>query len=120
MHNYGEAISRSIASAQTVFTLAGEATAFVDQLQKSSTPEEIRQFLTGMANLAQEGLSNTEMVLAAFKDVRAKLISVSNGIIEQDIVIHILITAQLASDTSAGVDRQYHLPSCCLLRCHVL
>jgi len=40
MHNYGEAISRSILSAQTVFTLAGEATAFVDQLQKSSTLEE--------------------------------------------------------------------------------
>jgi len=80
MHNYGEAISRSILSAQTVFTLAGEAIAFVDQLEKSTTPEEIHRFLTGMANLAQEGLLNTEKALAAFKDVLTKLISVSNGL----------------------------------------
>jgi len=63
-----------------VFTLAGEAIAFVDQLEKSTAPEEIRQFLTGMANLAQEGRSNTEKVLEAFKDVRTKLISVSDGL----------------------------------------
>jgi len=77
MSKYGEAINLSIASAQTVYTIAEDAKAFIQRLEKSTTPEEIRQFLTGLANLAQEGLATTEKTLAAFKEVRTTIISVS-------------------------------------------
>ena len=76
MRKYGEAISLSISSAQTVFTIAEDTRAFIAQLDKSTAPEEIRQFLTGLANLAQEGLSTIEKSLAAFKNARSIIISV--------------------------------------------
>ena len=74
MSKYGEAIGLSISSAQTVFTIAEDARGFIAQLDKST--EEIRQFLTGLANLAQEGLSTIEKSLAAFKNARSIIISV--------------------------------------------
>jgi len=76
MSKYGEAISLSISSAQTVFTIAEDARGFIAQLDKSTTPEEIRRFLTGLANLAQDGLSTIEKSLAAFKNTRSTIISV--------------------------------------------
>jgi len=78
MGEYGKAIGFSISSAQIVFTIAEDTKSFVGQLDKSTKPEEIRPFLTGLANLANEGLLRTGETLAAFRDVRKTIFSVSS------------------------------------------
>jgi len=77
MEEYGEAIGFSIASAQIVFTIAQDAKSFFDQLGKSTSPDEVRKFLDGWVNMAQNGLSTTKKALKAFKDVRCTLTLVS-------------------------------------------
>jgi len=77
MRKYGLAITLSISSSQQVFNISGEAITLIQTLEEGTTAEEIGKYLSGMVNLAAEGLEKTEKSLSAFKAVRVAIISVS-------------------------------------------
>jgi len=75
MRKYGGAIILSISSAQVVFTIAEDAKALFDALKAGATRHEIKKYLTGMSNLAQEGLKEIKKTLEVFRNVRVDVIS---------------------------------------------
>jgi len=81
MEKYGGAIVLSISSAQVMFTIAEDAKSLFKALKDGATQDEIKKYLIGMANLAQEGLEEIKKTLEVFKNVRADVISASTLVI---------------------------------------
>ena len=81
MRKYGGAIVLSISSAQVMFTIAEDAKSLFDVLKADATQDEIKKYLTGMSNLAQEGLEEIKKMRGVFVGVRSDVLSASTLIL---------------------------------------